>query len=94
MHRTMREQLDGEELTNLLEAERIFARIVGRYNEERLHSALGYLTPADYYRGDPQARYAERRKKLTQARHQRKERNLELGQRELPFVEGEAVASN
>jgi putative transposase len=94
MHRTLREELDGEELANLLEAERVFARIVRRYNEERLHSALGYLTPADYYRGDPEARFAERRTKLAQARHQRRERNLELGQRTLPFTEGDAVATN
>ena len=93
MHRTLREELDGEELTNLLEAERIFGRIVRRYNEERLHSALGYLTPTDYYRGNPQERYAERRTKLAQARHQRKERHLELRERTLPFSE-EPVASD
>ncbi len=45
MHRTLREELDGEELRDLLEAEQVFTRIVRRYNEERLHSALGYLTP-------------------------------------------------
>jgi putative transposase len=94
MHRTLREELDGEALQNLLEAEKVFGRIVRRYNEERLHSALGYLTPADYYRGNPAARYAARRTKLSQARHQRKEKNLELEQRTLPFPGGEEVASN
>jgi transposase InsO family protein len=44
-YRTLREALEGEELTNLLEAERVLARIVRRYNAERLHSALGYLPP-------------------------------------------------
>jgi putative transposase len=94
LHRTLREELDGEELTNLLEAEKVFARVVRRYNEQRLHSALGYLTPADYYRGNPRERYESRRTKLAQARHQRKEKNLELGQQTLPFTEGENVASN
>jgi transposase InsO family protein len=94
LHRTLREDLEGEELTNLLEAEQVFGRIVRRYNEARLHSALGYLTPADYYRGQPAERYAARRTKLAQARHQRKEKNLELQQRTLPFTEGEDVASN
>jgi transposase InsO family protein len=94
VHRTLREELDGEALTNLLEAERIFKRVVRRYNEQRLHSAIGYLTPADYYRGNPAERYAARRTKLAQARHQRKEKNLELQQRTLPFTEGENVASN
>ena len=94
MHRTLREELDGEALTNLLEAEKVFARVVRRYNEQRLHSALGFLTPADYYRGNPSERYAERRTKLAQARHQRKEKNLELQQRTLPLPEGEEVASH
>ncbi len=94
MHRTLREELDGEALSNLLEAERVFARVVRRYNEQRLHSALGYLTPADYYRGNPDARKAARREKLAQARHQRKEKNLELQQRTLPFTEGETIASD
>jgi transposase InsO family protein len=94
MHRTLREELDGEALTNLLEAERVFARVVRRYNEQRLHSALGFLTPADYYRGNPSERYAARRTKLAQARHQRKEKNLELPQRTLPLTEGENVASD
>jgi transposase InsO family protein len=94
MQRTLREELDGEALTNLLEAEKVFARVVRRYNEQRLHSALGFLTPEDYYRGNPNERYAGRRTKLAQARHQRKQKNLELQQRTLPLPEGEEVASH
>jgi transposase InsO family protein len=94
MHRTLREELDGEALTNLLEAEKVFGRVVRRYKEQRLHSALGFLPPQAYYRGNPQERYAARRTKLAQARHQRKEKNLELQQRTLPFTEGETVASH
>jgi len=94
MHRTLRAEMDGEALSNLLEAEKTFARIVKRYNESRLHSALGYLPPAAYYRGNPEARSAARRTKLAQARHQRKEKNLELQQRTLPLSAGEDVASD
>jgi putative transposase len=94
MHRTLREEMDGEELSNLLEAEKVFARNVKRYNESRLHSALGYLPPVEYYRGNPEARYAARRTKLAQARHQRKEKNLEMQQRTLPLSAGEDVASD
>src|SRR5262249_55260746 len=94
MHRTLREELDGEALTNLLEAERGFARGVRRYNEQRLHSDLGFLTPADYHRGTPRQVYAARRTRLAQARHQRKEQILELQQRTLPLSEGETVASD
>jgi putative transposase len=94
MHRTLREELDGDALTNLLEAEKVFGRVVRRYNEQRLHSALGFLAPVDYYRGNPAERYSARRKKLAEARHRRKEKNLELQQRMLPFAAGEGVASN
>jgi hypothetical protein len=93
MYRTLREELDGEALMNLLEAEKVFARVVRRYNQERLHNALGFLTPMDYYRGKPAERYAARRTKLSQARQQRKEKNLELQQRTLPFPAEEEVAS-
>jgi transposase InsO family protein len=91
-YRTLREALEGEELKNLLEAEKVFARIVLWYNEERLHSALGYLRPMDYYRGNPEARHAERRTKLVQARHRRRERNLGLQQATLAFGPEEVVA--
>jgi transposase InsO family protein len=37
------------------------------YNHKRPHSALKYLRPVDYYRGDPEARLAERAQKLTRA---------------------------
>jgi putative transposase len=91
-YRTLREELEGEELTNLLQAQDVLGRIIGRYNTQRLHSALGYLRPIDYYRGNPEALRAERRQKLVQARHRRREANLELRQRTLPLSEGEPVA--
>ena len=84
-YRTVREALEGEELTNLLQAQQVLARIVRWYNEERLHSALGFLRPTDYYRGAPEQWYERRRSKLAQARQRRKETNLELQQRLLPF---------
>jgi len=91
--RTLREALEGQELTNLLEAERILARLVRWYNTERLHSALGYLPPEVVYRGDPEARKEERRRKLAQARHRRKEKNLGVQQGTLPLTAGETVAN-
>lgn len=92
-NRTLREDLEGgEEPNNLLEAASAMGRIVRRYNETRLHSALGYLPPLEYYRGDPKARFEERRRKLFQARHRRRERNLNLRQGTMP-LEGEAVTS-
>jgi transposase InsO family protein len=93
VYRTLREALEGEELRNLLEAEKVLARIVRWYNEERLHSALGYLPPVLVYRGNPEERRAERRRKLAQARHRRRERNLGLEQGTLPFTAEGVVAS-
>ena len=84
-NRTLREALDGEELTNLLEAREAVRRIIQWYNCERLHSALGYLRPIDYYRGDPPALHEQRRRKLAEARHKRKQRNLQLRQPTLPL---------
>ena len=81
VNRTLREGLVGEEEPgDVLEAAAVMARIVRRYNEARLHSALGYLPPLEYYRGDPARRFEERRRKLSQARHRRREQNLNLRQ--------------
>lgn len=92
-NRTLREALDGEELANLLQAKDVIAGIVKWYNEDRLHSALGYLRPIDYYRGDPAAMHDERRRKMAEARHRRREKNLKLRQPTLPLESLEGVAN-
>ena len=91
-YRTFREALEGEELTNLLEAREVLGRLVRWYNEERLHSALEYLRPADYYRGEPELLQEARRLKLRAARHRRKEVNLQIRQRTLGLKTAEVVA--
>ena len=91
-NRTIGEALEGEELTDFLQAVKVIDRLIRWYNEERLHSALGFLRPADYYRGNPEAMYAVRRQKLTEARHRRREKNLQLRQRTLPLTSEETVA--
>jgi len=92
-NRTLREALDGEELTDWLQAQDVITRIVRWYNEERLHSALGYLRPIDYYRGDPAALHEQRRRKMAEARHRRREKNLKLRQPTLPLESLEGVAN-
>ena len=84
--------MEGEDLENYLEAVKVIAKVIGWYNEERLHSALGFLKPVDYYRGNPEELYAVRRHKLAEARHRRREKNLQLRQPTLPFRIEESVA--
>ena len=59
--------------------------------DERLHSALGFLRPQDYYRGQPSELHEARRKKLAQARHRRCEKNLGIKHTTLP-LEGDPSA--
>jgi putative transposase len=71
-HRTFREEvsLDSEDHLYLVQ-DRIL-RFRDYYNFRRPHSALRYLRPIDYYRGDPEARLAERQMKLENAAENRK----------------------
>jgi hypothetical protein len=91
-NRTIGEALEGEDLTDYLQARKVIARLIGWYNLEQLHSALGFLRPVDYYRGKPEELYAVRRRKLAEARHRRREKNLELRQPTLPLTSEETVA--
>ena len=85
VHRTFAEAMDDHDLRDLEQAREVIADLVRWYNEERLHSALHYLRPIDYYRGDPASLLEERRRKLAVARHQRRERNLSLSQPTFAF---------
>ncbi len=67
---------------NLEDARRIIAKFVDHYNQVRLHSALGYITPADKLAGKEQAIFAERDRKLQEAREDRK---LKRNNQPLPF---------
>ena len=74
-HRSTREALGDEALRNLAQARVLIGEWVREYNEQRLHAGLGYLTPAEYYRGNPAARLAERQVKLEAGRRKRRETN-------------------
>lgn len=53
---------------NLEHAKRVAREFVMEYNEERLHRALGYVTPRDMLEGRQQAVSAERDRKLAAVR--------------------------
>lgn len=72
LHRTHREEgLTDDDQSSYYAACDGMTRWSAYYNTERPHSSLGYLYPADYYRGAPTARLAKRREKLAEAFTQR-----------------------
>jgi transposase InsO family protein len=58
---------------SLEDALRIVGRYVEHYNQVRLHSAIGYVAPADKLAGRETEIFAARDRKLTEARERRKE---------------------
>src|ERR1700726_1507104 len=58
---------------SLDDAHRIVTNYVAYYNNVRLHSAIGYLTPKDKLAGRDQEIFAQRDRKLALARQRRKE---------------------
>jgi transposase InsO family protein len=63
---------------NLNDATRIVGQYVHTYNNERLHSALSYVTPADVLAGRKEEILVTREKKLTAARQARAQRRTLL----------------
>jgi putative transposase len=57
---------------NLADARQLIDHYVIQYNCQRLHSAIGYVTPKDKLEGREMIIFAERKRKLKQAREWRK----------------------
>ena len=57
---------------SLEDARRLVIEFVTHYNEVRLHSAIGYVAPADKLAGRDWAIFAERDRKLDAARERRR----------------------
>ncbi|MCI0348899.1 MAG: integrase core domain-containing protein [Acidobacteriales bacterium] len=68
----MRAESDNDCGDNYLKAEAIIEQLIHHYNEERLYSALGYMTPATWYRGHPEKVRDERARRIAAARAHRK----------------------
>jgi len=62
---------------SLDQARRIVARFVDYYNTQRLHSAIGYIAPNDKLQGREKTIFAERDRKLAEARDRRRAKRLE-----------------
>lgn len=72
-HRTIKSECirPGTPLT-LEDAKRLVLQFVTDYNENRLHSAIGYIAPLDKLNGREEAIFAQRDEKLEAARAARK----------------------
>ena len=57
---------------SLEDARRVVSEFVAHYNNNRLHSAIGYVTPNDKLQGRSEMIHAERDAKLAAAREARK----------------------
>jgi len=62
---------------SLEDARRLVAAFIEHYNTVRLHSALGYIAPVDKLEGRAEAIWAERDRKLAEAREARRVRRAE-----------------
>ena len=68
----------------LEDARRAVGDFVTHYKTQRLHSAIGYVTPTDKLEGRAEAIHAERDGKLADAREVRRKRRLALRESEAP----------
>lgn len=97
-NRTIGERIDDRlaalENADFTAAGQVIDGVIDHYNHHRLHSSLNFLRPVDYYRGNPEALLAERRRKLTTARELRKQENLKLRQRLLPYPVRETILNS
>jgi len=69
---------------SLEDARRLVAGYVEQYNESRLHSALGYIAPADKLHGREEEIFAARDAKLGEARERRAASRQETSRRAKP----------
>lgn len=76
-HKSLKTECVREQTLNTPEeAKKVIAAYVVKYNEQRLHSSIGYVTPLDKLNGEDVAIFAERKEKLAVAKIARKERRL------------------
>ncbi len=60
---------------SLQEARELVERYIQHYNEKRLHSAIGYVTPMDKLEGRENKIFQQRDNKLEEAREKRSRKN-------------------
>jgi len=73
--------------TTLAEARQVVATFVEHYNHQRLHSAIGYIAPADRLHGRDTAIFQQRKQKLTEAKCCRAHLALVEAEKQAPNVQ-------
>lgn len=92
-HKTLkRECIRPQVPGSFADAERYIAEFVDEYNNRRLHSGIGYVTPADKLGGKEEAIFAVRNARLEAARLARREQQVQahvmpINSTEEPLVE-------
>ena len=80
-HRTIKSGcIRPGQFETLDQARRHIADYVEHYNHSRLHSAIGYITPADKLAGNAEKIFGRREAKLAEAREQRRQKRLRVYQ--------------
>ena len=76
-HRTIKEDcIRQTSIESLEEAKERVTAFVADYNDNRLHSAIGYVTPKDKLNGNDKGVFEAREEKLAAARAERKKKRL------------------
>lgn len=75
------------------DARRLVKRYVDYYNNQRLHSALGYITPKDKLAGREDIIFADRERKLKEARERRRLQKTESSHVDIQALELALVGS-
>lgn len=92
-HRTLKaEAIRPQTPLSLADAERTVKRFVAEYNERRLHSAIGYITPRAKLDGREQQIFKERDRKLEAARAARAIKRQQLWSQENQLKPGAALS--
>ena len=78
-HKTIKEDCIRRKVPfNYDDAKRIISNYIEYYNKERLHSAIGYITPYDMLNGRQKEIHQKRDMKLENRRKERAEKNKEM----------------
>jgi len=93
-HRTLKSEcIRVRTPLSLEEARRVVTEFVQHYNEVRLHSALGYVSPMDKLHGRESDIFTERDRKLEEARKRRAARRREARFREAQDMRKEEIVA-